>query len=137
MTHARTLIVGQLAVQSSYSRNEEVPATADRFDTIQWWLGPDAAWRIRTCAMDLDIHLHRLDPTEDLADLAIHSTKTNYADVLQRLVRVELNDYRDHEQVEDNLRVALGAAGLEHAVDLDLGFWNPAGLRYSTQSRPA
>jgi hypothetical protein len=123
-------------VQSSYSRNEESEATADRFDTVQWWLGPECAWRIRTYAADLDIHLHRLEPAEDLVDLALRSTYDNYADVLDTLVRVELADYLDDAGVERELRDALGAPGLEHAPDLDMGFWNPGALRYATQSTP-
>lgn len=136
MNHARTLIVGQLDIQSSYLRNEELPATTERFDTVQWWIGPTVAWRIRTFAIDLDIHLHRLEPSEELIDRALASTNANYSDVLQFLVRIDLTDYTNENQVAAELSSALGAPGLELAPDLDMGFWNPGASHYSTQSSP-
>jgi len=136
MQTSRTLIVGRLSVQSSYLRNEESPAASEHFDTVQWFLGPTVAWRIRTYAVDCDIHLHRVDPVAGLIELALQSTQSHYAEVLAELVRVELTDCLNEAQASRELCAALGAAGWHYAEDLDMGFWNPSELHYSTKSTP-
>src|SRR5690242_5713321 len=55
-----SLFVARLTIRSSYVRNVEQPAD-DVFDTIQLYM-PDAGpavFRIRTFAVDHDIHVHR------------------------------------------------------------------------------
>lgn len=52
------LLVFQLAVQSSYTDNVEHEADGNQFDTVQWWFSESETWRIKTFAIDQDIHTH-------------------------------------------------------------------------------
>ena len=52
-----TLIIGVLTVESSYAQNSERPSRGVP-DTVQFWIDPGGAWRIRTYAIDHDIHPH-------------------------------------------------------------------------------
>lgn len=54
------LVLAVLSVKSSYSRNLEIALQRedDVPDTLQWWLGRDACWRILTYALDHDIHTY-------------------------------------------------------------------------------
>src|SRR5207245_4972487 len=58
-TKQRTLVLAVLSVQSSYRNNTEKPAS-DVCDTVQWWITPDNTWRIKTFALDHDIHVHEV-----------------------------------------------------------------------------
>ena len=135
--NARILFVAQLSIQSSYGQNSESPAEPTRFDTVQWWIGPARVWRIRTFAIDEDLHLHAVQATYPaVLDSARNSTRRNYADVLARDAVIRLADYRDTPAVSEQLLTVLGSGGLEVAHELDLAFWNPTGARYQTKSQP-
>src|SRR5262245_21305082 len=54
-----TLIIGILTIESSYAQNTERPSRGVP-DTLQFWIAPDRAWRIRTYATDHDIHPYSL-----------------------------------------------------------------------------
>jgi hypothetical protein len=136
-TNERVLVVGQLSVQSSYAQNSESPADAARFDTVQWWLGPRRVWRIRTFAVDDDIHMHAVQGVPGaVLEVARASTRRNYADVLVRDAVIRIADYRDASAVSAQLRSELGMGELEVAEELELAFWNPTGARYQTKSQP-
>ena len=133
----RVLFVVQLSVQSSYAEDDELPADPIRFDTVQWWLGPARVWRIRTFAIDEDIHLHAVQgPHADVLEVARTSTRNNYADVWARDALIRFADYRDEPAVTAELRSALERGTLEVTDELDLAFWNPTGARYRTKSQP-
>ena len=59
MTNAFTLILAVLTVESSYLQEVERP-TKNVPDTVQFWFTPDSQWRIKTFAIDHDIHVHRI-----------------------------------------------------------------------------
>src|SRR5216684_2122170 len=53
------LVLALLTVESSYTQNIERPASKTP-DTLQFWIAPDGTWRIKTYAIDEDVHIHRL-----------------------------------------------------------------------------
>ena len=133
----RLLFVAQLSVQSSYARNVEMPADAIRFDTVQWWIGPARVWRIRTFALDEDLHLHAVQGAQpSMLDIARTSTRKTYADVLVRDTVIRFVDHRDASAVSARLVSVLGGGELEVTEQLDLAFWNPTGAAYRTKSQP-
>ncbi len=130
-----TLIVFRLSIKSSYAGDTEEPADADDFDTLQWWLGESECWRVRTYAMDDDIHVYLLEQPID-ADHAIEATLRHYADVVGDRFQVEIDDPGDDDEVERKLADRGGAEALEVAASGRLAFWNYDGRRYRTLSTP-
>ena len=51
------LVIFFLTVKSSYSADTEEPATDEAFDTIQFFESGTGGWRIKTYAMDQDVHV--------------------------------------------------------------------------------
>jgi len=128
-----TLLIGVLTVQSSYKDNTETQAIKVP-DTVQFWVLDSTAWRIRTFAIDHDIHTHTLGlpKTEPIAYFRSHIER-KYGEVLARLVQITVADDSAHD------RAVLEAAGLSGALErapTGLVFWNPDGGRYRTQSTP-
>ena len=127
-----TLIVAVLSVQSSYRNNTEKPAGKVP-DTVQWWVTAENTWRIKTFAMDHDIHVHEigsLDPAE-----AVNNTKKHYGDVIKSLHTLRFSDYTD----ERNVREVFQSAGLAPNLEVaprGFAFWNPDHAKYRTQSQP-
>lgn len=131
-----TLIIFFLGIQSSYSDNRE-EQVAGFGDTVQWLITEDQVWRVRTYALDEDVHVHlvasKRDPALDYVALAHSNTETHYGDVLEREVTLHSNE---------------GASGIvanltENGLDAHLNkaasglfFWSPIGSRYSTKSQP-
>jgi hypothetical protein len=60
-----TLLLTILNIQSSCARDlEETVVDASCVpDTLQWWIGSEEAWRIRTYALDHDIHTYSIGRT--------------------------------------------------------------------------
>jgi hypothetical protein len=131
-----TLLVFRLTIQSSYAQNAEQVADADHFDTVQWWLAADHAWRIKTFAMDEDIHCHHIGGS--IAEsFARESTERNYGDVIATSFSVELNSLANAESIANAMREFGGAEALE--VDRNGGkfaFWNPLQVHFSSKSQP-
>jgi hypothetical protein len=135
MENVPTLVVAVLSVASSYSRNFET-AAGDPPDTVQWWLDAAGSWRIKTFALDHDIHVHSLGQTElgQLKALAVENTQKHYGDVVSRLVVLEFPSL-----APEATSVVLRDAGLGAALEVapaGFAFWNPDGGLYRTQSRP-
>ncbi|HET9985566.1 MAG TPA: hypothetical protein VFQ38_18335, partial [Longimicrobiales bacterium] len=121
---AGQLVVGLLTVCSSYAAEREEAADG-RPDTIQWYLGPTESWRVRTYALDHDIHVHRTDdmPADPVAFVRAHVEK-HYGDVLDRLVVLEL----PADTTPDSARAILAAAGLPGVLEVaraGFAFVNP------------
>src|SRR5690242_14872900 len=116
-----SLLVARLTVASSYVRNVERPAGA-AFDTIQYYL-PDAGpavFRIRTFAVDHDIHVHRVGASgSTIASLRAHLDRTS-AGILGRVDLVPL----PHVETRDLAAAGIRAGELEVAADLGFAFWN-------------
>lgn len=130
------LLVYKLAIQSSYATNTELEADDTHFDTVQWWLTSDGAWRVRTFAIDNDVHLHHVAKAM-AADVVRKLTTQNYEDVVAEAFEVELSALDDAAAVALAMQELGGAAALE--VDRNgarFAFWNPLGVRFVSQSEP-
>jgi hypothetical protein len=132
-----TLVLTILTIQSSYLREMEEPLGNDSGppDTIQWWIAPTGSWRIRTYAIDHDIHTHAVGNADNLKEVALKSAQEHYGDVIQSQHVIELADCLDRNETARAFR----AAGLEPRVEIAAGrfaFWKPDEGRYHTQSQP-
>lgn len=132
-----TLVLTILTVQSSYLREIEVPLGNDSGppDTVQWWIASTGSWRIRTYAIDHDIHTHSVGSADNLKELALKNAQDHYGDVIQSHHIVELTDCLDENEAAQAFR----AAGLEPRVEIAVGrfaFWKPDEGRYYKQSQP-
>lgn len=132
-----TLVLIILTVQSSYLREVEEPLGDDSGapDTIQWWIAPAGSWRIRTYAIDHDIHTHFIGSADNLEELALKNARKHYGDVIQAHHVIELADCLDGNKTAQAFR----AAGLEPRLEIAAGrfaFWKPDDEDYRTQSHP-
>jgi hypothetical protein len=132
------LVLAILSTESSYAREIERPATQVP-DTIQFWLAPSVQWRIRTYAIDHDIHTHTLGPRADgssfTTEEAIAHTKKHYSDIISSIVVLTLRDPNDKEEVR---RVLAGhkLTGTLETGKSGVAFYNPDSGEYRSKSRP-
>ena len=133
-----TLIIGILTIESSYAQNTERPSRGVP-DTLQFWIGPGSAWRIRTYATDHDIHPHSLGDLEKMKDRPIEFArdhiKKHYGDVLASTVVLEFPDTRDTDAVRKVLMQHKLKGSLEVAK-IGFAFWNPDDGHYKSQTKP-
>ena len=130
------LLVFQLAVQSSYADNIEREAEEDRFDTIQWWFTEAETWRIKTFAIDQDIHTHCIAGCV-AEEVAIENTVKHYADVVEKAFVLQFDDLSDASEVAEVMADIGGASALEVARNgKSFAFWNPARLKFVSKSQP-
>jgi hypothetical protein len=137
MASSLTLVVGLLSVQSSYAKEVEQPATGVP-DTIQFWLTSDTQRRIRTYAMDHDIHVYSLGSIEEnkvSVEFAIEHIKKHYADVTASLIVLMFSDPKDKKEVEQ-LLAARHLKGTLEISNSGVAFYNPDGGEYQTKSKP-
>jgi len=132
-----TLVLTILTVQSSYrlELEEPLPDDAGVPDTIQWWVAPTGSWRIRTYALDHDIHTHSIAAVDNLIELALTNVRKNYGDVIRSQHVIELSNCLSVEATS----AAFRTAGLEPRIEIAEGlfaFWKPDDARYHTQSEP-
>jgi len=132
-----TLVLQVLNIRSSFLRDQSEPA-GDVPDTVQFWVTSDSAWRIRTYAIDHDIHVYQLgykeipgDPVEWLREDSRKHFETEIA--------------AEHtfafEEVQDEAEVkwvfeAVGLAPRLEVADIGFCFWKPDEANYRTQSTP-
>ena len=133
-----TLILAVLNVKSSYSREVEEPLEGnnDIPDTLQWWIGTESAWRIKTFALDHDIHIYSVGSgSEELIQLALDNNSEHYDDVIACQHVLEFNDCGDVKEVQRLFK----KTGLSPRLEVATGrfaFWKPDDAKYSTQSQP-
>ena len=133
-----SLLIAILSVRSSYARELELPLENEALppDTLQWWIAPSGCWRIRTYAIDHDIHTYEVDgPPDEILVLARAGNQKRYGDVLAAEHLVQFADCGDDAEVRAKFR----AIGLEPRLEIAHGrfaFWKPDDDRYSTKSRP-
>jgi hypothetical protein len=132
------LIVALLTTESSYKDVVERPS-AGVSDTVQFYIGGNETWRIRTYAIDHDIHTYSIGTPDAKSTMTVDQAKTHieqhYADILKKLEIIELDDFNDSSAV----RAALTAQGLNGEVEVGgagIAFYNPDNARYWTQSSP-
>jgi len=134
-----TLIIGILTIESSYAQNTERPSRGVP-DTLQFWIGPDRAWRIRTYATDHDIHPHSLGNLGKMKDrpteFARDHIKKHYGDVLASAVVLEFPDITDTNAVRKVLTDQKLKGSLEVAKKIGFAFWNPDDGHYKSQTTP-
>lgn len=128
-----THIIFFLAVRSSYSRNEEKEAIESEFDTVQFHTDGGDCWRIKTFALDQDVHVWNIGKVEDLVALARANTERHYGDIITE--GYILNSTTGLE----GIRSELMDRGLDNHLEIsDAGFafWTPTGTSYETKSQP-
>jgi hypothetical protein len=133
-----TLLLATLTVRGSYGRDIELPLTseADVPDTLQWWIAAAGAWRIRTYAIDHDIHVHQIGGTAaDILTLARQNNRDHYGDVIKAEYAVSFADCRNQDEVQAEFRRVGLEPRLEIAPDR-FAFWRPDDAKYSTKSEP-
>lgn len=130
------LIIYLLTVESSYLRNTERPALHSR-DTVQYCLSQGNGFRVRTYALDKDVHIYSIGQVTEksLEDLAEANTQKHYGDViLEKIKLVSIGGL-------DGLKLQMTKRGLsqefEIKTDGSFAFWSPEPLgTYKTRSEP-
>jgi hypothetical protein len=99
-------------------------------------ISPDGSWRIKTFAIDHDIHTYKLggDSSKDMAIVAENTWK-HYGDIIALEHRFKFKNCFDKVET----RVAFTKVGLEPNLEVyrnQYAFWKPDDAEYVTQSRP-
>ena len=128
------LIIFVLTIQSSYVQNVETDAIGFNADTVQFIILPNQTWRIRTFAIDEDVHVHALgSPTESIESHVIESTERTYGDVIARKYVL-----RSKTGIE-GLRAELKNVNLNQDLEVSksgFAFWVPENTKYKSKSQP-
>ncbi len=132
------LLIARLTVCGSYVRDLAVPAEGSSFDTIQFFL-PDedpTAFRIRTFALDHDVHVHGLTALhgtveERVAELRAHLDRTD-GDIVAGVDVVAVPNLNNR----DLASAGITDGDLQAAPDGAFAFWSPDGGRYATRAAP-
>jgi hypothetical protein len=130
----RTLIVAILDVRSSHLEGRREPAERKTPDTVQWWVGPDLTWKIRTFAIDHDLHLHNVRGGD--ADYFMGHTQREFDGLIRGIYKLDFVDYTDEAARKKVLREAGLRPDLEIADEHGFAFWNPDRGTYKTKSYP-
>jgi len=132
------LLLAVLSIKSSYSREIEtsLDGTGDIPDTLQWWFGEGGCWRIRTYAMDHEIHGYRIgNSRQTTLELAKKNNLDHYGDIIK--IQHALHFVDCANKVE--LQAEFGRIGLVPRVEIDasrFAFWKPDETEYLTKSTP-
>lgn len=133
-----TLILAILSIESSYLDEVERPAQVVP-DTVQFWMAPDSQWRIRTFAIDHDIHVHKIQIADEAKRLTTEFAKANiektYGDVTAQVLVIVFEEPSDPEAVKQVLERNHLKGQLE-AVKAGYYFYNPDSGNYRTRSQP-
>jgi len=69
-----------LTIRSSYLDNTEEVASESAFDTVQLLAREEGSWRIKTYAMDQDVHVCRIGASpEELVKIAVQTQRNTTA----------------------------------------------------------
>src|SRR5579862_1306894 len=138
MSASFVLVVALLSVESSYTGNLERPSHGVP-DTVQFWFSPDADWRIKTFAIDHDIHVQkvgtRTTPQRLTPEAAVANTRKHYGDVISSLQTLEFADPHDTAAVSRILK-SHNLHGTLEISPSGVAFYNPDSGHYRTQSVP-
>lgn len=132
------LVLAILTTESSYKSEIEHPAT-DVADTIQYWFGSKPSRRIRTYAIDHDIHIYSLSNRDDgsaftPSEAEIHINK-HYSDVIKKLYIIKFKDPNNTAEVAKVLK-SYNLEGILEVASAGFAFYNPDRAKYKTQSQP-
>lgn len=120
------LLLAILSVKSSYSRELEIPLehADDVPDTLQWWFGDGGYWRVRTYALDHDIHAYQVaNSLQTTLELAKKNNHDNYGDIIKNQHQIHFVDGADAAEVEAEFRRIGLVPRLE--IKTSLPFGNP------------
>ncbi len=137
MPESGTLIIFIFSIESSYAQNIERPATV-RFDTLQWWIGGKNAWRIKTYAIDSDIHPYMIktsDTRKELHKLAMENTKKHYGDVIRQVIEINVPKGATHAEVA-NLFIKNKLNDRFEWVEPGYLLWLPDETEYKSKTSP-
>jgi hypothetical protein len=131
------LLLAILSVKSSYSREIEIPLERadDVPDTLQWWFGDRGCWRVRTYALDHDIHAYQVaDSLQTTLELAKKNNHDNYGDIIRNQHQIHFVDCADAAELEAEFR----RIGLVPRLEIkdEFAFWKPDDAEYWTKSSP-
>jgi hypothetical protein len=132
------LILAILTIESSFLQEVERPAKTAP-DTVQFWFSPDSQWRIKTFAIDHDIHVYRIGSADNASRLTTEFAQNNirktYGDVAAAILVLEFPDPKNEAEVQRILQEHKITGKLE-AVKEGYYFYNPDRGEYRTQSKP-
>ena len=132
------LVVGRLTIESSYTQNLERSAT-NVPDTVQFWISETNLWRVRTFAVDHDIHVHSIAKSgpvgADPETFAISHLKKNYGEVLSDIFVFRFGNTSNSATPAERFSEHSLDGSLERAKS-GFAFWNPDNAKYQSQSRP-
>lgn len=133
-----TLVLAILIVKSSYLREVEEPLADDDDipDTVQWWIAAEGACRIKTFALDHDIHVHSVgEGNAKLVEVAQANNAKHYGDVIAVQHVLVFKNCEDTTEVQKVFK----KTGLPPRLEVASGrfaFWKPDDAKYKTQSEP-
>jgi hypothetical protein len=138
MAESLTLILAILTIESSYLQEIERPAKTVP-DTVQFCFGPDSQWRIKTFAIDHDIHVHRVGAADNgnrlTTEFAQNNIKKTYGDVTASVFALTFPDPKNATEVHRILKDHKLTGRLE-AVKDGYYFYNVDSGEYRTKSKP-
>jgi hypothetical protein len=132
-----TLLLALLSVKSSYSREIETALenADDVPDTLQWWFGDGGCWRVRTYALDHDIHAYQVaNSLQTTLELAKKNNHDNYGDIIKNQHQIHFVDCSNATELEAEFRQIGLAPRLE--IKDQFVFWKPDDADYWTKSSP-
>lgn len=131
------LVIFKLSIKSSYNQNIEQPADKV-FDTLQFFVHGKDIFRIKTYAVDHDIHIHKVNvgdrTIDETLDFLTSTTKAHYEDAIEKIVTINIKDVKDTKAIKESLKKELKTAHIESTNDIL--YWNPDGEPYKNQSNP-
>ncbi len=129
------LIIFMLNIESSYLENIERSATPPA-DTVQFALIKGQAWRIKTYAIDHDVHVWGLGPMEldKFNELAVSNTEKHYGDVLHKKTTIQSRN--GLEELKSELKKSGLPVNLEIPKSKEFVFWVPEPNVYKSKSTP-
>jgi hypothetical protein len=132
------LVLAMLSTESSYASEIERPATACA-DTAQFWFGSSGAWRVRTYAIDHDIHIYQVGTSGAVPDFHREAgeahIKKHYSDVLAKLVVLRFKEPTNKVEVAQVL-ASQGLSGTLEVSSAGFAFYKPDRGEYRTKSEP-
>lgn len=128
------LLLFKLTIKSSFKQNIEVAAD-NGFDTLQFYIHEETIMRIRTYALDHDIHIHQVNLRDksvaETMEMLIQTTKIHYGDAIEKEIELTFTDRAE-------LQSLLKKEGLLTLVEAGENYlyWKPDKEKYKNQSNP-
>lgn len=130
-----TLIVFKLSIQSSYVEDAEADADEEDFDTVQFFVSAESAWRVRTFSIDEDVHVYSLGETKpDTLEVVTTSTERTYSDII--VAKAVFQSQTGIEGLKQELERNGWSPTLKVSGKHGFAFWVPPDSDYRTKSTP-